>query len=161
MSSPRAPRNRPRGIDRVFQNIKWLRLTPDRPGRGGTKTGLHTFQQEPTNDVRSLTGAHIYQGAWRREFAGAIYPTPVSWFSGPAQPLALHGYVYPSLTDPSATPSVTILSHQLEAATSSTYVRDMVTAGIRMGPRAQNATPAVFQNIGGRCFIGEGTDQAM
>src|SRR5665647_3932325 len=138
MSWPRAPRNRPRGTDRVFQNIKWLRLTPDRPGRGGTKTGIHTFQQEPTNDVRSLTGGHIYQGAWRREFAGALYPSSQGGLAGTNQPLALHGYVYPSLTDPSATPSVTILSHQLESATSSTYVRDVTTGGIRMGPRVLN-----------------------
>lgn len=145
----------------MFKNLKWLRLVPDRPGRGGTKTGIHTFQQEPVNDVRSLSGAHIYQGTWRREFSAVAYPTtqfsPIVGGSFP-NPVALHGYVYPSTTDPSATPSITVLEDILQSgAVNSRYIWD-VGAGVQRGAvRGGTGVPAaVFQNISGRCFIGDG-----
>jgi hypothetical protein len=144
----------------VFQNIKWLRLTPDRPGRGGTKTGIHSFQQEPINDVRSLTGGHVHQGAWRREFATVAYPTPQYSMPATVTPWALHGYVHPSLTDPAAAPSVSVLAHVYYSPDSNNHVVNVNDSSLPGGPYAPgNTSPAVFQNIGGRCFFGEGSSE--
>jgi len=147
----------------MFQNIKWLRLTPDRPGRGGTKTGIHTFQQEPVNDVRSLTGGHIYQGAWTRDYDAINYPNPQSSDATSAFVTAVHGYVYPSLTDPAAQPGLTVLTHHLNMGVGTARVWDYNTGTVRSSRPTSgfNIGTGIFQNISGRCFFGDGKAEGL
>jgi hypothetical protein len=142
----------------VFKNVKWLRLTPDRPGRGGWKTGVHTFQQEPINDVRILSGAHVYHGAWTKEQQAVAYPAlPQNTDPAGVMPLAVHGYVYPSLTDPSAQPGLSILTQHTSAGGAKVW--DQVT-GLRQ-QRPPTIQRGVFQDIHGRCFFGEGAAEGL
>ena len=145
----------------MFPNLKWLRLTPDRPGRGGQKTGIHTFQQEPINDVRELSQAYVHQGAWRKEFDAVSYPSPQMDDPAGLSPLALHGYVYPSLTNPSAPPSITILSqHQRPLGISVVWDFSSPGGGVRQLRPGTNQA-GVFQNISGRCFFGDGGTEGL
>jgi hypothetical protein len=141
----------------VFPNIKWLRLTPDRPGRGGTNTGNHSFQQTPINDVRVLTNAHIYRGAWRRDYDPVEYPGEVVE-AGTFGCLAIHGYTFPSLTDPSAAPTIKIFEQNiLGGGQSAVYCTDGNVRQLRPGTNQ----PGSFVNIGGRCVFGEGATEAL
>lgn len=147
----------------MFTGLKWLRLTPDRQGRGGLKTGIHSFQQQPVNDIRYLLNAHVYNGTWRRDYDSLPYPVPQSWdVSGNHDQIgALHGYVYPSLIDPAAQPGVTILG-QMYGSTDS-HFWDFSHGTIRstrpVGGVIKQA--AVFRNINQRCFGGDGLAEAV
>jgi hypothetical protein len=140
----------------VFPNIKWLRITPDRTGTGGTKTGFHSFQQTPINDVRSLKGAHLYQGAWRRDFDPVEYPAEVIDRASLGC-LQIHGYTYPSLTDPAAAPTIKILLQNITAGASKVYETDGTS---RQGRPGTNQA-GTFINIAGRCVFGEGAAEAL
>lgn len=143
----------------MFKNIKWVRLTPDRPGRGGTKTGIHSFQQQPINDTASITGCHVYRGAWRRDFDSVADFAAGQFEINSQGPLALHGYVYPSLTDPAALPGLTVFSHHNVGGVN--HVWDQ-TVGVLRSNRLNSTTQAgVFQNVNGRCLFGDGAGEAM
>ena len=143
----------------MYQNVKWVRLTPDRPGRGGQKSGIHTFQQEPINDVRNLNGAHVYQGAWRRTYDSTAYPLSQTQDAGFTNGCtAIHGYVYPSLTDPAALPSVTVLGHTLGAGAA--HFWDFSHGTIRSLRPSTNYQAAVFNTINQRCYGGDGLAEA-
>jgi hypothetical protein len=141
----------------VFPNIKWLRLTPDRPGRGGWNTGNHSFQQTPINDVRILKSAHIYRGSWRRDYDPIEYPGEIVQ-RGSLACLAIHGYTYPSLTDPAAAPTIKILEQNNIINWSTVY---SATDGTTRQQRPPTSQPGIFVNIGGRCVFGDGGTEAL
>lgn len=145
----------------MFKNIKWLRLVPDRPGRGGSKTGLHTFQQTPINDMFSVSGAHVYRGTWRRDFDSIAESNATGVEMGSESPLAIHGYVYPSLTDPAAAPGVAILSHQGFFGGGVKHVWDATNNVVRAVRTTNSQQAGIFQNISGRCFFGDGIAEGM
>ena len=144
----------------MFKNIKWVRLTPDRPGRGGSKTGIHSFQQQPINDTYELFNAHVYRGYWRRDFNPATDPIAPGPVTNLTNALAIHGYVYPSLTDPSAQPSVAVLEQGVWNH-ASVVVYDITNATTRVTrPQSVSSLQAgVFQDINQRCFYGDGSDE--
>ena len=43
----------------MFRGVNILTLVPDRPGRGGTKFGYHSFQEQPINDTRQTLNVHV------------------------------------------------------------------------------------------------------
>lgn len=145
----------------MYQALKWLRLTPDRDGRGGAKTGFHSFQQMPINDTRQLINFHVYKGTWRRDFDTVAYPVPQSFDPGAFGCPAIHGYVYPSLVDPAAAPSIKIIGQTLVAGAS--HFWDFSSGTVRSVRPAQPAIvqPAVFKNINQRCFAGDGLAEGV
>src|SRR5512139_2100553 len=143
----------------MFKNLKWLRLVPDKPGKGGIKSGYHSFQPQPVNDTRTTHGVHVYRGRWRRDYKSQ---TPSTAYGGPAAgnatPLSLHVYNYPSLTDPSAPQSATILGH-MSAGAAQTYFD--FTNVVARNTHVANAVAATFLNIDGRCFIADGAREGF
>lgn len=145
----------------MFPNIKWLRITPDRPGRGGNKTGIHSFQQQPVNDIRFSINNHIYRGSWRRDYDTLPYPVPQTWDLNHTSAPTIHGYVYPSLTDPSAAPNLTMIGQLLGPVDS--HFWDFTTGTVRSLRPVQGALPqpATFINVNQRCFGGDGLAEAV
>jgi len=143
----------------MYKNLKWLRLVPDKPGKGGRKTGYHTFQVSPVNDTREVRGWHVYRGRWRKDYT-SVTIAGTSPDPGYKPVLALHGYVYPSLTDPSAAPSLTLLGHHLDGAGGSNRYWDFTNNTTRF-THSGNSIPATFLNIDGRCFAADGAREGM
>lgn len=142
----------------MYQGLKWLRLVPDKPGKGGWKTGFHTFQSQPVNDTRRVTRYHVYRGRWTKDhdtkaLAGITNDTTATF------PASVHAYVYPSLTDPTAQPGVTILGHHLVSGPSNHYWD--FTNNTSRSTHAGNSVPATFLNIAGRCFVADGAREGM
>ena len=142
----------------MWQNLKWLRITPDSLGRGGTKTGIHSFQQLPINDVRDLSGGHIYRGYWRRDY-DSTEPSPTTFDTQGLSCLAIHGYTFPSLTDPAAYPTIKVLTQNVRAGGVS-VVWDMTAGAVRQSRPGTNQA-GTFINIGGRCVFGDGGGEAL
>lgn len=140
----------------MLKNLKWIRLTPDSPGRGGIKSGLHTFQQEPVNDTYFVSGAHVYEGAWRRSYDSVSASANAD--VGNTSILAIHGYTYPSLTDPSAAPGVTLLGHTRGAQN---HIYDYTGNAIRYTRNSNSDYPATFLNVNQRCFAFDGSGEGM
>ena len=136
----------------MYKDLKWIRLVPDNVGKGGMKTGIHSFQVVSVNDTRKVVGYHVWQGAWKLDDGHLAYTpqTPgasfVNW--------GIHGYVYPNLVDISAVPSVTLLGHEQHAGQVCYY--DYTHGTVRNSHGSGVPVPATFLNIGGRCFIVDG-----
>ena len=152
----------------MFKNVKWVRLTPDRPGRGGTKSGLHTFQQEPINDVYSLSGGYIHNGAWVRDYDQVAYPATQFPDLNGDDVNTIHGYVYPSTTDPSAQPGLTVIGQTVYVTGGGVSHFWDFTNGVSRSNRGTSVyggtsqyQAAVFQNINQRCFGGDGQAEAV
>lgn len=143
----------------MFAGLKWVRLIPDQPGKGGWKSGFHSFQAQPVNDTRSVSGMHVWRGRWRKDpDTTAIAGTGADVFS---QPLSLHAYLYPSLTDPSAQPGMTILGHHIDFANPASNRYWDFTAGGARNAHLGNSVPATFLDINGRCFVADGAREGM
>ncbi len=112
------------------------------------------------NELSGLSGAHVYRGSWRRDFDSTSYANASNVEATSQSPKALHGYVYPSLTNPAAQPSVTVLIHQDNTNTNTTDIWD-ATAGVVRATHGMSTQPAIFQNINGRCFTGDGFAEAL
>jgi hypothetical protein len=167
----------------MFRGTEVLRIIPDREGRGGTKFGYHSFQQQPINDTRDIKNVYVWQDSWR----GDTYPTftvegalyidsyPYNLTATPTvDVLALHGYSKFSLTDPAAGPTTEILGHNVGIGSPSVgYIWNYCT-GIQLEfePPASYTTsykvctasadsPAVFCNVGNRVFIARGTGEGV
>lgn len=165
----------------MFRDINVLKLLPDRPGRGGTKFGYHSFQQEPINDTRQTLNVHVWQDSWRSDYASTyvIYGNNFDDNStkdiGEAASLALHGYSKYSLTSPSLGPTTLILGHNITSIggvpfgyiwnytdwMNGTYVGPLWTGTTNQVCWASYTYPAVFANIGNRCFIATGENEGM
>ena len=166
----------------MFRDINVLKLLPDRPGRGGTKFGYHSWQQEPINDTRQTLNVHVWQDSWRSDAQGFTtdftntFPDTSTKDIGSGAALALHGYVKYSLTSPSDGPMTEILGHNsaTEGGVASGYIwnySSYVDYSILPGPvfqwdqnvvcTADSVHPAVFANIGNRCFIATGISECM
>jgi streptogramin lyase len=142
----------------MYKNLKWLRLVPDKPGKGGQKTGYHSFQAQPVNDTRQTRGFHVYRGRWRKDYVPQVFVPYANQIGAGIEALSLHYYAYPNLTDPSATPNFSILGHHLLAGTH--HIWDFTTGTSRFTHTA-NAVPATFLNIEGRCFAADGGREGM
>lgn len=161
----------------MYRGIEVLRLVPDRPGRGGTKFGYHSFQQEPINDTRTTLNVNVYQDSWTSDRGIQAPPQFYSYWDTEActnenskTALALHGYAKYSLTDPGAGPATEILGHntRINSAVTYGYIWNYTTvvsqdfeppAGTRdtnVICDASTTNPAIFCNIGNRCFIATG-----
>lgn len=165
----------------MYRDIEILSLLPDRPGRGGTKFGYHSFQQEPINDTREIKNVHVWQDSWRSDRAG--YSPPL-WLQYPDQSsltvgsetsaLALHGYSKFSLGDPAAGPTTYVIGHNADPSYGghiwnysefSNGTRDpgsgAWTGTTHVIAVASQTYPSVFLNIGNRCFIGRGDSEGI
>jgi len=162
----------------MFRDVNILKLLPDRPGRGGTKFGYHSWQQEPINDTRQTLNVHVWQDSWRSDYTGhtgqGIFPDDDMRDPGTESALVVHGYNKYSLTDPTAGPSVHILGHNksYRGGVPTGYVWDYtnytyyyVDVGLVFSSnKVCNASfthPAILVNVNNRCFIatGEGEGQ--
>lgn len=166
----------------MFRDVNVLKLLPDRPGRGGTKFGYHSWQQEPINDTRQTLNVHVWQDSWRSDYAGfssaAIagnyFYDDYSKDAGSVSALALHGYSTFSLTNPSVGPTTHILGHNIatRGGTPGGYVWDYtnytyyyVDGGAAFQSNvvcaASYTFPSVFVNINNRCFIATGESEGQ
>jgi hypothetical protein len=144
----------------VFEGLKWLRLVPDTPGKGGWKTGFHTFQVQPVNDTRTVTNLHPYRGRWRKDPDTRVVPgTTRDSAATSTTPRSVHAYLYPSLTDPSAAPSMSLLGHHVVAPNTNRYWD--FTANTTRDIHVGNSVPATFLDIAGRCFVADGAREGM
>lgn len=167
----------------MYRGIEVLRLLPDRPGRGGTKFGYHSFQQEPINDTRETLNVHVWQDSWRSDNQGVDRATGYNFVDdsdkdiGEAASLALHGYSVNSLTDPTEGPTTLILGHNITSQGGVTfgYIWNYTVPtngtynGMVVPPRWDATTnklcnasythPAVFVDVGNRCFIATGINE--
>ena len=151
----------------MFEGLKWIRLVPDQPGKGGSKSGFHSFPATPMNDTRTTQYFHVYRGRWSKDqdtlaLAGITNDVTAGAVNG-----SLHTYTYPSLTDPSAVPSTTVLGHHVDRPggifenrywdfTHGTN-RDSHN-GVSTSP---NSVPATWLNINGRCFAADGAREGF
>ena len=163
----------------MYKDINILRLIPDRAGRGGTKFGYHAFQQEPILDTRETTNVHVWQDSWRSDDAPHppsqfydYYDTEFANVQGKVA-LSLHGYSKFSLTDPTVGPATELLGHNVRTfgTTPHGYIWNYTTVvdqvpELPLGYIDSNVvcaasldSPAVFCNIGNRCFIATGIDE--
>jgi hypothetical protein len=159
----------------VYRDINVLSLIPDRPGRGGTKFGYHAFQQEPLNDTREIKNVSPWQDSWRSDRSptsvvqGFLFEDNEAIGPDATEALALHGYSKFSLSDPLAGPATVILGHNIHPSYGghiwnySDYTNGVFDPGTGFWTGTTNivattsaAYPAVFQNIGNRCFIARG-----
>ncbi len=172
----------------MFRDVNVLKLLPDRPGRGGTKFGYHSFQQEPINDTRQTLNVHVWQDSWRSDYASLQYPIGFNFEDnstkdiGEAASLAMHGYAKFSLTSPTNGPITHILGHNITSIggvpfgyvwdytdfTNGTYtppvgpsVPGYWTGTTNQVCWASYTHPAVFVNVNNRCFIATGENEGM
>jgi len=172
----------------MFRDVNVLKLLPDRPGRGGTKFGYHSWQQEPINDTRQTLNVHVWQDSWRSDYASLASPYGFNFEDndmkdpGEAASLALHGYSKFSLTSPTAGPVTVLLGHNITSLggvpfgyvwnytdyTDGTYTPPLGPSvpGYWTGTTnrvcwASYTHPAVFLNINNRCFIATGENEGM
>ena len=162
----------------MYDKIDVLKLLPDRPGRGGAKFGYHSFQQEPINDTREVKNVHVWQDSRRSDRAGiplAVgynFPDDEAIGTDSVSAIALHGYAKFSLSDPTAGPSTHVLGHNTHVSygghifdytsyTNGTYGGGVWTGTTNVVCAASPTAPAVFANIGNRCFIGRGNTQGV
>jgi hypothetical protein len=104
---------------------------------------------------------HVYKGAWRRDFESVAYPVPQFTDAGAFACPTIHGYVYPSTVDPSATPNIKIIGQTFVVGAS--HFWDFTSGTIRSSRPVQTVPgqPAVFKNINQRCFGGDGFAEAI
>lgn len=170
----------------MFRGVNLLRLIPDRPGRGGTKFGYHAFQQEPINDTRQTLNVHVWQDSWRTDeksstttLAEYLFPDTNPRGATSLACRALHGYCKYSSTDPSLGPMTEFLGHHTvnpQNADATAYIWDYtsyVDWSVTPPPyvvlswdqnilcEADPKQPAVFVNVGNRCFIGTGIGECQ
>ena len=167
----------------MYRGVNVLSLVPDRVGRGGTKFGYHSFQEQPINDTRQTLNVHVWQDSWRSDYAGfgggaakCYFPDVSSKDADSGVALALHGYTKYSTTDVSATPMTEMLGHNSVTVGGvpsgyiwnySSYTDWTVLPGpvfswnINTVCAASPTHPAVFTNIGNRCFIATGIGECM
>ena len=166
----------------MLKNVNVLRLLPDRPGRGGCKFGYHSFQQQPLLDTRSTKSVYVWQDSWRSDYGGRAFAAG-SYFiddstkdNQPIACLALHGYTKFSRLYPAAGPDTEILGHHTAtiSGTDTAYIwnyNSFTDYSILPGPviawtshqvcPASTVHPAVFANIGNRCFIATGENECF
>lgn len=99
----------------MFQNGVTLRFTPDNPGRGGIKSGLHSFGQQGLKDVRTSENLLVRLRRWEKVYA----PTTVSDFHDDATALSgktrvSHPYYLYNITSPSKFSQVHLLSQSYD-----------------------------------------------
>lgn len=173
----------------MYRGINVLTLLPDRHGRGGTKFGYHAFQQEPINDTRETLNVHAWQDSWRTDCKSTsalgylpeyLFPDTNPKAGGSISCLALHGYCKYNTSDPSAGPMTEILGHNVSnpafsdglgyvwnytSYTDYTYSFGGGTVTITWDRNivcdASRTFPAVFVNIGSRCFIATGINECQ
>ncbi len=144
----------------MYKDLKWIRLVPDQPGKGGIKKGIHSFQTASVNDTWFVNGFHVWRGSWRRDSDTAVIggttddPATVNNYS-------IHAYAYPDLTDPSAASTVTLLGHNYLLTSPRTQRYWDFTNGAVRETHTGNAVPATFLDIGGRCFIFDGAREGF
>ena len=144
--------------------INILSLVPDRTGVGGTKFGYHSFQKQPILDTRDTKNVHIWQDSWRSDRgaitapSGAIYADTSAITPDGIECIALHGYARFSLSDPLAGPTTEMLGHTVQPSFGGHIwnYSAFVTGASNVVAFASATYPAVFANIGNRCFIARG-----
>ena len=144
--------------------INILSLVPDRTGVGGTKFGYHSFQKQPILDTRDTKNVHIWQDSWRSDRgaitapSGAIYADTSAITPDGIECIALHGYARFSLSDPLAGPTTEMLGHTVQPSFGGHIwnYSAFVTGASNVVTFASATYPAVFANIGNRCFIARG-----
>jgi len=172
----------------MYRDIEVLKLLPDRAGRGGTKFGYHSFQQEPINDTRQTMNVNVWQDSWRSDgkgyddpTIGAIFPDTNAALGTVLQAMSLHGYCKFNTYNPAAGPLTEIIGHNTrnpdDNDTMSGYIwnySSYVGTTWQINPPTVQVTwdineiygacptfPAVFVNIGSRCFIATGINECQ
>ena len=138
----------------MFKNAQLIRFIPDRPGRGGIRTGVSTFTAN--TDVRDVYNVYIYNGRWRmmpaqHNLSGTVDQNVSNW----ANPQVIHNYAkYGNV--PGAAPTNYVLAHIVDGQSGDQYINNCNTGygTIKQPfPTTTICTPAIFTNIKNRCFI--------
>ena len=140
----------------MFENATKVTLFPDKPGRGGIKTGLHTLI--PNQDTRDIAQVLIYNARWRKitETLSVVGTTADTSTHGLISPLVIHNYAaYP--TTAGGVVTNTLLGHNYCPADTANPNRIWdYTNGVVRKATTGTATPAIFTNIKSRCFVSWG-----
>jgi hypothetical protein len=135
----------------VFKNAKIIRLVPDQPGMGGSKTSLTT--QSHLVDTYRTINAVVFYGRWRKVIqAVATGLASVANTVG----LALHNFAKLSITNALISPTNIVLSHgSVPGAPTVHKVFDHTNNfTVKTGSSTPDSfVPATFLTIKQRCFI--------
>jgi hypothetical protein len=157
----------------MYDNILVVTYTPDKPGRGGTKTGFHSFSEPPWLDTRETYNFNVLQNRWRKDTQsipptdatsglvnGAIWSNATNDYNS-TYTYSLHSYVTYATTDianPAASPIVEILSHESVGGPTTLETSSRIWShyysgsGLLHSMPANATVPAEYLNIGARCL---------
>ena len=140
----------------MFTGGKVLRLIPDQPNSGGSKTAQSTFSQNM--GIRVARNIWVYQGRWQKSPGLSSFAQPPVGAQGITRSYSAHTYLKYDLTDASLGPTSDLLTHDYAAGTTTHYINQYyIESGVRSVPikssTATGMTPALFANIKNRCFI--------
>lgn len=137
----------------MYKGAKVLRIVPDKPGKGGNKTVLHSHQAAPLLDTYETYLTYVRFGRWRREFSSVtmgLDDDPLAIHSK-----ALHAYYRYDTTNPVTAPITEILGHNTDATPPPPSQRfwNYTTGKLIRDTFGDESLPATFLNIKQRCFI--------
>ncbi len=140
----------------MFKNTRLLRLIPDKPSKGGSKTAQSTFT--PNTDIRVAHNMWVYQGRWQKT-PGLRSIAPTAGGQGIVESFSIHSFLKYSLTNASLAATAVVLTHD-KGSTGTNYLNALhLDSGLRSAPvrsttaTPDDCTPAVYANIKNRCFI--------
>src|SRR5512146_2059314 len=138
-----------------------LRIIPDRPGKGGSKTATSTHS--PNLDTRTASNVFLYNGRWRKMLApgaaGGLTTDPNATLGS----TVLYAYSKYSTSNASTPVSTIILGHNKETGPPVSdrlwnYTSGALLSrnGSAMFDNTGVAVPAKFLTVKNRCFISWG-----
>lgn len=156
----------------MYDNALVVTYIPDKDGKGGSKTGFHSFADPPWLDVREAYNVGIVRGRWIKDtmaisptsqpvngqYLTAIAPINIDDATNSYYTKSIHAYpFYSSLSvaDPNALPDVEILSHEMISTPingSMIYSHRNTLGAIAYMAGVGEQVSAEFLNIGKRCF---------
>jgi len=136
----------------AFVGGKIVRIIPDQPGRGGSKSSLST--QSINLDIRTAQNVFVYYGRWRRA-PEAISAAGYQIVPNVTRSIGLHNYAAFDNTNANTPPVNKLLSHNLmnDGSHQITQHNTLTTIKTYTPSGADAAVPATFLNIKNRCFM--------
>lgn len=148
----------------MSDDVQVVSVTPDGPGQGGTKAGLHSFPGKPWMDTRLTQNVSVTRRRWQRDYDSVTNAFPNSGIPANNETAtasyALHAYAsFDTSTAgvPTSLPYTDFFSHGTTGAGDEIFNH---TTGVRIGPPnfsglfpTANCVPAEFVNVKDRMFV--------
>ena len=135
----------------MFKSAKVIRIIPDQPSKGGSKTAVTSFTQNL--DTRIVHDLMVYLGRWRtmpmaQDYGLYVFPNQ------PCNTLSIHNYLSYDTSNALLLGDSVILSHVTTPTNGDCIFNHTKGFTLRCDLVIPNSfTPAVFVNIKNRCFI--------